>query len=267
MNGKDYENIIFKLENRIATIAVNHPEVSNAINHDTLAEIVDAFEWCGQSDDVGVVVFTGVGKNFSAGGNIKNFKTSLESGKLLKAEQVAYAGESAWKLCSCPKPTIAMINGAAAGMGASLAAACDFRVFAPSSRFIMAFINVGLSGDTGCMFYLTKLIGIAKAKEIIMTGKQVSAEEAQQIGLATVVAESDEQLEEATYKFARKFARGPAFAYSKQKEIFSKIYYKELMEYTDIECKNLELCYAHPDFKEAVYAFCDKRFPEFGKKN
>lgn len=266
MNGKDYKNIFFAVEDRIATIVINRPEVSNAIDHDTLVEIRDAFNWCDKSDDVGVVVFTGAGKNFSAGGNLKNFKKVLESGGKLTANQVAYAGESAWDVCKCSKPTIAMINGAAAGMGASLAAACDFRVFAPSSRFIMAFINVGLSGDTGCMFYLTKLIGIAAAKEIIMTGRTIEAEEAKQLRLATLVAESDEQLQEATYKFARKFARGPSFAYGKQKEIFSKIYYQELKEYTEIECNNLEATAAHPDFREAVFAFSEKRRPEFNKK-
>lgn len=266
MNGKNYENILFTVEDRVATIVVNREEVANAIDHDTLVEIHDAFTWCNQSGDVGVVVFTGAGKNFSAGGNLKNFKSVLESGGTITAKQVSYAAEVAWDICRCSKPTIAMINGAAAGMGASLAAACDFRVFGPSSRYIMAFINVGLSGDTGCMFYLTKLLGIAKAKEIIMTGRPIEAEEAKQLGLATIVSESDEQLQEATYKLARKFARGPSFAYSKQKEIFSKIYYQELKEYTEIECNNLEATASHPDFREAVFAFNEKRRPEFNKK-
>ena len=267
MNEQDYKNIIFKVEDRVATITINRPEVSNAIDHDTLVEMLDAFEWSGKSDDVGAIILTGAGKNFSAGGNLKNFKDTLEAGDYIHKERVSFAGKAAWDICSNPKPTIAMINGAAAGMGASLAAACDFRVFGPSSRFIMAFINVGLSGDTGVMFYLTKLIGVAKAKEIIMTGKQVSAEEAMQVGLATVVSETDEQLEEACNKFARRFARGATYALGKQKEVFSKIYYKELQEYTEIECQNLEDCSRHPDFKEAVFAFCEKRRPEFGKKN
>lgn len=266
MNGKDYRNIIFTLEDRVATIVTNREEVANAIDHDTLVEIQDAFARCEQSDEVGAIVFTGAGKNFSAGGNLKNFKETLEAGGTITAKQVSYAAEVAWDICKCAKPTIAMINGAAAGMGASLAAACDFRVFAPSSRFIMAFINVGLSGDTGCMFYLTKLLGIAKAKEIIMTGRPIEAEEAKRLGLATLVSESDEQLEETTYRFARKFARGPSFAYSKQKEIFSGIYYRELKEYTEIECRNLEATASHPDFREAVFAFNEKRRPEFNKK-
>lgn len=265
MNEKNYSNILFTIEDRVATIVINRAEVANAIDHNTLVEIHDAFNFCSTSDEVGAVVLTGAGKNFSAGGNLKNFKKTLEEGGTITAKQVSYAAQAAWDICSCSKPTIAMINGAAAGMGASIAAACDFRVFAPASRFIMAFINVGLSGDTGCMFYLTKLIGIAKAKEIIMTGKTVGAEEAKQIGLATVVAETDEQLSEATYKFARRLANGATFALGKQKEIFSKIYYPEWKEYTELECNNLEACASYPDFKEAVFAFAEKRKPEFHK--
>ena len=266
MNGKDYKNILFTVEDRVATIVINRPEVANAIDGDTRIEMNDAFNRCSESDEVGVVVLTGAGKNFSAGGNLKNFKAVLEAGDTIRATAVVKAAHTAWDICKCSKPTIAMINGTAAGMGAALAATCDFRVFAPSSKFTMAFINVGLSGDTGCMFYLTKLLGIARAKDIIMTGRPVEAEDAKMIGLANIVSETDEQLAEATYKFARKFARGPAFAYAKQKEVFSRIFYQELEQYTELECNNLEACASHPDFREAVFAFSEKRRPEFNKK-
>lgn len=265
MEERGYKNILLKVESRIATVTINREQLANAMDHETLGEIVDAFDWAGKSNEVGAIVLTGAGKHFSSGGNIKKFKLTLESGDYIHKEGAAFAGDAVWRIFSTPKPTIAMINGAAAGQGASIAAACDFRVFGPSSRFIMAFINIGLSGDSGSMLYLTKLIGIAKAKELMMTGRAVRAEEAERIGLATLVAESDDQLSTVCYDFAAKLANGPTFAYSRQKELFSEIYYTELQKYTELECSSLELCSRHPDFREAVFAFCDKRPPVFGK--
>lgn len=266
MTDREYKNIRFNLENRIATITINRPEVANAMDHDTFTEVHEAFNWCGESPEVGVIVLTGAGKNFSAGGNLKNFKKVLDEGGYIHKEQVEYAAEVAWDIHNNPKPTIAMINGTAAGAGAAIAAACDFRVFGKESRFVMAFINVGLSGDTGCMYYLSKLVGIAKGLEIMMTGEAVDAKTALEIGLATRIAEEGQTLEEAAYKLARKFARGPAFAYRCQKEIFNAVFYPERGRYTALECEMLEKCSKHPDFKEAVNAFLEKRRPEFGRE-
>ena len=265
MNSQDYKYITCKVEDRIATVVINRPEVSNAIDRDVLAEIQNAFKWCDAADEVGVIVLTGAGKNFSAGGNLKSFKVILDSGGYIHKEELEYAAEVSWDIHTNSKPTIAMINGAAVGAGASIAAACDFRVFGASSRFIMAFINVGLSGDSGSIYYLTKLVGVAKSMEIMMTGDPVGAEEAMKIGLANKTAE-DDKLSEATYQFAKKFARGPSFAYRCQKDIFSKIFYPDHGLYSKIECQYLEDCSKNPDFKEAVDAFIEKRQPVFAKK-
>ena len=266
MAEKEFQFVTLEIKDRVATITINRPDVSNAIDHDTLVDIHEAFKFCGESEDVGVIVFTGAGKNFCAGGNLKKFKDILDSGDYIHAENVAYAGEAAWDIRNNPKPTIAMINGAAAGMGAALAAACDFRVFDAGAKFVMAFVNVGLSGDTGCMFYLTKLVGIAKAMEIMMTGEPVTAEEALRIGLATRIARDGMSLKETTYKLAKKFAQGSSFAYQSQKQVFNSIFYTERDAYTKLECKLLEECSKRPDFKEAVDAFVEKRKPVFGKK-
>ncbi len=263
--SEEYKNILFKVEDRIATITINRPEVANAMDHDTFVEIHEAFQRCGEDPNVGVIVLTGAGKNFSAGGNLKNFKKVLDSGDYIHKEQVQYAAEVSWDIRNNPKPTIAMINGTAAGAGAAVAAACDFRVFGPGSKFVMAFINVGLSGDTGSMYYLAKLVGIAKGMEIMMTGQAIEGEEAMQIGLATRLAR-EESLEEATYKLARKFARGPSFAYECQKKVFNTIFYPERGQYSELECQLLEECSRNPDFKEAVDAFLEKRHPIFGKR-
>lgn len=263
MADKEYQNILFQVEDRIATITINRPEVANAMDHDTFVEVHEAFQRCAGDGKVGAIVLTGAGKNFSAGGNLKKFKKVLDEGGYIHKEQVNYAAEVSWDIKNNPKPTVAMINGTAAGAGAAIATACDFRIFGPASKFVMAFINVGLSGDTGCMYYLSKLVGIARGMEIMMTGEPIGAEEAYRIGLATKIASEGETLEDVTYKLARKFARGPQLAYQCQKEIFNQVFYPEREQYFELEGRLLEECSKSPDFKEAVDAFLEKRYPLF----
>ena len=265
MENKSYKNIQFSAEKRVATVTINRAQFANALDHETLGEIADAFSFAAARDEIGAIVLTGAGKHFSAGGNIKNFKTMLEEGRYLTKEYVSVAGKSVHAIFNTPKPTLAMVNGIAAGQGAAVAAACDFRIFAPSSRFNMAFINVGLSGDSGAMLYLAKLVGIARARELMMTGRVVRADEAKEIGFATAVTESDERLADVTYELAQKLANGATFAIGRQKAMFNSLFYSEYDKYVEMEGSCIEECSRHPDFKEAVYAFCEKRTPVFSK--
>lgn len=260
-----YQEIIVKREDKVATVTFNRPQFGNAFALATYGEVIDAVEKLGRDDSVGAIVLTGAGKHFSAGGDINRFKELIETKVYLVPENVKTAGKMAMTVRRCPKPVIAMVNGAAAGAGCSLALACDFRIVTPKSKFVMAFVNMGLSGDTGGMYYLQKLMGTGKTVEMLMTGAPLSGEEAVRIGLASKLADG-EQLEAETYAFAKQLANKPLVALRHQKELLNEFFYGDLEAYTEKEVEYMVDCSHSADFAEAVYAFLEKRPPSFTGK-
>ena len=155
--------VLIKKENHIATIVFNQPKTGNALDVNCYKAILKATEECDADDDVYVIVYTGAGKHFCSGGNIAWFKQMIETETILDAGQIVLSSELSYTIRNTSKPTIAMVNHAAFGAGCSIACACDFRIVTPETQFCMAFINVGLSGDTAGQFYLTKLVGLPLA--------------------------------------------------------------------------------------------------------
>lgn len=257
-----YQHIKLHVENKIGTIAINCPKTANAIGPSIYAEIKDAVCGCVINDDVNVVVLTGEGKHFSAGGDIREFKELIESETYIEEKSIQLAGNTAEAIRRCPKPVIAMINGTAAGAGCSLALACDFRVMEPDSKMSMAFINMGLPGDTGGIYYMYKLLGPAKTEELIMLGRPVNGEEAYAIGLASRLAEKGNLYEE-TRKLALELAAKPQLAIRRQKEMLLKFFYSDISSFTEAESKYMVECSRSEDFAEAVNAFLEKRKPVF----
>jgi len=260
-----YINISYENSGGVATITLNRPQAGNAFAKEMYGEVADAFEAASADPEVRVVVVTGAGRHFSAGGDINRFKMLIETGEYLQAENVAAAGKMAATAKLCKKPVIAMVNGAAAGAGCSLALACDFRIVTPKSKLVMSFVKMGLSGDTGGLYYLQKLVGTGKACELMMTGKQVSGEEAVQTGLATKLVE-DGCLHEETYRFAKELAEMPTFAIGMQKQLLVETFYSDIAPYTERESNYMVACSHTDDFAEAVDAFLEKRPPAFTGK-
>lgn len=252
-------------DGRVATLTLNRPEFANAFATESYGMIYDYMQELGEDKSVGAVVITGAGRFFSAGGDIQRFKRLIESGEYLIAKNLEYAGKMTTAIRRCPKPVIAMINGAAAGAGLSCALACDYRIVTPSTKMVMAFVNMGLCGDTGSILNLTKLIGIDKASQMMMTGEPVKGEEAVRIGLASFLAE-EEKLAETTYAFANKLANKSATAIAAQKALLAKYFYHMLDEYTVDESNTMADCSRQPDFTEAVYAFLEKRPAVYNKE-
>ncbi|MBO5556961.1 MAG: enoyl-CoA hydratase/isomerase family protein [Oscillospiraceae bacterium] len=260
--------VLIRKENHIATILFNQPKIGNALDVDCYHAIMDAVKDCDGDDDVYVIVFTGVGKHFCSGGNIAWFKQMIDTDTILNADDVVFSSALSYAIRNCSKPTIAMVNHAAFGAGCSIACACDFRIVTPQTQFCMAFINVGLSGDTAGQFYLTKLVGIPLATEMMLTGKVVGGEEAKAVGLATQLVEED-KLEEATYKFAKRLCFGPRLAYKRQKELFNAFLYQHAdfaERYDKAEAEYMAETMHSADFAEAVNAFLEKRRPNFQGK-
>lgn len=260
----DYQYILVSIENRIATVTLNRPEYSNAFAKESYMEIADAMEVLGARKDVGVIVITGAGKHFSAGGDIKRFKMLIDSGEYLDADNIAAAGNMSLAIRECPKPVIAMINGVATGAGLSCALACDFRIVSPSSKMIMAFVNMGLCGDTGSIYNLVRLIGPDKAELMMMTGEACRGEDCVRIGLATVLAEEG-KLAETTYELAAKLAGKSSTAHGGQKRLIKKYFYGGLADFAKDEGIEIAAASRQADFTEAVNAFLEKRAPEYNK--
>ncbi len=260
----DYKYILVSVENRIATVTLNRPEASNAFARESYFEIADAMDTLGARDDVGVIIITGAGKHFSAGGDIKRFKQLIDAGEYLQAQNITDVSEMPISIRRCPKPVIAMVNGVATGAGLSCALACDFRVVQPSSKMTMAFINLGLCGDNASIYNLYRLIGPDKAALMMMTGEAVRGEDCVKMGLATVLAEEG-KLAETTYALAAKLAAKSSAGHLGQKRLIQKYFYGNQAEFAVDEGIEMEACSRKPDFTEAVNAFLEKRAPQYNK--
>jgi 2-(1,2-epoxy-1,2-dihydrophenyl)acetyl-CoA isomerase len=259
--------ILLEVKNKVATLTLNRPEQGNAFARESYGEVINALQELGRDDSVGSIVVTGAGKNFSAGGDIKRFKMMIDTKEYLQAESILLAGAMAMEVRKCPKPVVAMINGAAAGAGAGLALACDFRFATAKSKIILAFINMGLAGDTGSLYALTRLIGTGKAIEIMALGDPVGGEEAYRLNLVTKLCEP-EKLEEETLAFAQRLANKPTFALSRQKRLLLETFYSEeaMTAYHKRESVYMAECSRSADFAEAVNAFLEKRAAVFQGK-
>lgn len=260
----EFTTLLVKVEDRVATVTINRPEVSNAFATETYGEIAVAMQELGERTDVGAIIITGAGKNFSAGGDIKRFKMLIDTKEYLKADGVADAGKMPYNIRICKKPTIAMINGVATGAGLSCAVACDFRAVQPSSKMAMAFINMGIGGDTGGIHNLVRLIGPEKTMKMAMLGDPVPGEECYRMGLASILAEEG-KLEEETYAFAKKLAAKSDYGHFVQKQLVNLVAYNHLADSLRMEGDYMQEASRRPDFAEAVNAFLEKRKPEFNK--
>ena len=258
-----FECLLCDLRDGIATITLNRPETGNAFAKEAYGEVRAAFETLSGDSSVRAVVLTGAGKHFSTGGDIKRFKNLIASGEFIQAENVIAAGRMSAAVKKCSKPVVAMINGVAAGAGCALALACDFRIVTPKSKLVMAFVKMGLSGDTGGLYYLQRLAGAAVAAEMMMTGMPVSGERAVVLGLATRLVPEEDRLAEETYAFARELAELPSFAIARQKQLTYETFFRDLEEYTRREAAYMAECSRTSDFAEAVDAFLEKRPPHF----
>lgn len=261
----NYEHILVEVSEKIATITLNRPEVGNALAKNSYGEIRDAVLACEADDAVRAIVIRSKGKHFSAGGDIQRFKQLIDSGEYLNEDNIMYAGRMTTAIRRCEKPVIAMVQGIATGAGCSLAVACDFRVATPKTKFVMGFIRLGLTGDTGSMYLLYKLLGVAKASELLFLGDPMGGEEAYRAGLVTRLTD-DERLEAETYALARRLADSPTQSLRLQKRALMEFFYQDLDAYSVRESEYLARTSRTEDFAEAVNAFLEKRAPEFTGK-
>jgi 2-(1,2-epoxy-1,2-dihydrophenyl)acetyl-CoA isomerase len=255
--------LIETIECGIATLTFNRPERMNALSRPIMEGLLQGLPRLAGDPSVKVVVLTGAGRAFCAGGDVKDMAQGGEQRSAAEATaRLRSRMEVSRILHELPKPTIAMINGPAAGAGLALALACDLRIAGTSARLVTAFIRVVFSGDFGGSFFLTRLVGTAKARELYFTGRPVEADEALSLGLVNRVV-PDEELAAVTMEVARSLAQGPSIALSLMKRNLNCAETGDLAELLDMEAAHQVQTGRTEDHREAAKAFVEKRAPIF----
>jgi 2-(1,2-epoxy-1,2-dihydrophenyl)acetyl-CoA isomerase len=259
------DDLLETLTNGVAVLTLNRPDRLNAMSGPMLDGLLEALPRLADDPSVGVVVLTGAGRGFCAGGDVKAMAEGREMGGSTLEERAqglrSRMEVSRW-LHEMAKPTIAMVRGAAAGAGLSLALACDLRIAGDSARFGTAFARVGYSGDFGGSFFLTQLVGTAKARELYYTADLLDAQQALALGLVNRVV-PDGRLEEETLALAARLAKGPAIAYRYMKRNLNAAESGALKDLLDLEAWHHTRCGMTEDHREATRAFVEKREPTF----
>jgi 2-(1,2-epoxy-1,2-dihydrophenyl)acetyl-CoA isomerase len=249
----------------IATATMNTPENYNAMTAQMGADLATVLEDANGDPDVRVLVLTGAGKAFCAGGETKNDLPSMSRDPYFLARRSPRAGgprSFVHQLQGFEKPTIAALNGVAAGGGFSLALACDLRIASDRARLSQVFIRRGLAPDTGSSYLLPRLVGIAKALELTFTGDILDAQTALEIGLVNHVVPHDE-LVDATNQLAAKIASGPPIAMRLAKRLIYHGATSDLDAAYDLEAYLQGICLQTEDFREGLAAFAERREPRF----
>ncbi len=265
-------HLLETIENGVATLTMNRPDSLNALSDEMMSGFAEAVPRLMADRNVGVIVVTGAGRGFCAGGDVKGMASrnnesgggssgpapSLEA----SAQNLRERMETSRHLHQGPKPTIAMIRGPAAGAGLAIALACDIRIASETTKCVTAFANVGASGDFGGSFFLPKLVGAAKARELYLTSAVVEAEEALRLGMVNHVV-PDDQLEAKTAEITSKIANGPQIAYGYMKKNLNAADSGSLEQVFDLEAWHMTRCMMSEDHREAAMAFVEKRAPQF----
>lgn len=265
--SKDQESqspaILTEVSEGIGTLTLNRPDTLNAMTPAFMAEMRTALADLAGNGEVRVIVITGTGRGFSSGGD-KDFLEDITRMTPFQIKSAVYENfQGAVKAVKlCPKPTIAAVNGPAAGAGCELAIACDFRIAAESAFFMESWVHLGIIAPLGGMLLLPRLIGLGRAQEMLMLGKRVEAAEALRIGLVSDVV-PDRQLAEEARDLARQLAAGPALAYTAFKEGIRRGMESTLNAEWEYGVNMQAMLLNSGDFAEAVAALREKRKPVF----
>ena len=248
----------------VATITLDRPDRLNALTFEVYRELTELFAALRTEDSVKVVVITGTGRAFCSGGDVHDIIGELFSRDMEGLlEFTRMTCELIKNIRTLSKPVIASLNGTTAGAGACIALAADIRVAADTAKIAFLFVKVGLAGaDMGAAYLLPRVVGFAKATELLFTGEFISADEAQRLGLYNKVVSTD-SLASVTTALAEQLARGPSFAIAKTKEMLNRELDMDLATALECEAQAQAICMQHPDYREAYEAFVAKREVKF----
>ena len=262
---QDWAHFDVAVDDGVATITFDRPDKLNALTLDVYADLRDLLAEIEHREDVACVVITGSGRGFCSGGDVDDIiGRLLDSGDNRQVlEFTRMTGAVVQRLRELPRPVIAAVNGTAAGAGAVIALACDFRILSRSASFRFLFSKVGLAGaDMGCAYLLPRLVGLGRATEILMLGDPVSADEAHRIGLATKVVD-DASFPAEVHGLAQRLTEGPTFAYAATKTLLTKEQDMSLPAAIELEAWVQALLMRSADHAEFYKAFTEGRDPRW----
>lgn len=262
------DELLCVIRDRVAIITLNRPDARNSLSDTLTPALRTMIRTCGENPEVGVLLVTGAGKAFCAGGNVKGMGAHRDPKKLdmsyedkvadLQERQRLLTGA----LASVRKPTIAALPGPAVGAGLAIAMACDIRIAAQSAFISTGYLRVALSGDYGMAWLLTRLVGTSRARELMFTSEKVDAARCEQIGLVNRVV-PDETLQDEAFALAKSIAEGPTLALRYMKDNLDEALQFDFATARDHEAERLIRLTTTADHKEAVQAFIEKRKPVF----
>jgi 2-(1,2-epoxy-1,2-dihydrophenyl)acetyl-CoA isomerase len=258
-----YQFILFEIEQGVATITLNRPDVLNSFTMPMAAELQQALRVCAENEDVRAVLLTGAGRAFCAGQDLSEAAPADGSPAPPIAEIVRRTyNPSVRGIRAMEKPVVAAVNGVAAGAGANLALACDVVLAAETASFVQAFAKIGLIPDTGGTFFLPRLVGLARATALAFFGDKLSAADAHAMGMIYRVVESSRLLDEAR-SIARRLATLPTRGLGLTKRAFNQSLANDLDAQLEVEAELQAEAAGTADFAEGVRAFLEKRQPTF----
>jgi 2-(1,2-epoxy-1,2-dihydrophenyl)acetyl-CoA isomerase len=247
----------------IAVLVMNRPERMNALNNDLATALHSSLQRIAKDDSIRVIVLTGVGRAFCAGGDLGVIGKGREAGNAKQLEPLLRAGMGmVLTMRTMPQPVIAAVNGAAAGAGMNVALAADIRISAEEATFGQNFAKVGLFPDYGGTYFLPELVGPSKAAEMFYTGDMIDAQTALRLGLLSRVVPAA-QLEAEVKTLAQKIASGPPLAIRAVKRVMFAEQKEALERALEVEVEHQMKCFASEDCLEGVHAFFEKRAPKF----
>jgi 2-(1,2-epoxy-1,2-dihydrophenyl)acetyl-CoA isomerase len=255
-----FETLQIIREGAVANLILNRPEVLNALSEDMAIELDQALDHLGREEHIRVVVLTGAGRAFCAGGDLKNVPTGRPAQEGIDFMHQMHR----WfiRFFNLSKPTIASVNGLAMGAGFNLALAADLVIASEKALFGQSFVKVGAIPDLGGLYLLPRLIGLQKAKELIFTGGEITAKQAKELSLVNFVV-PHEALREQTTELAQKLAKGPARAMSMAKSIMHRGLSVDILGVLELEAYAQASCFEGDEHVKGVQAFLEKRSHDF----
>ena len=246
----------------VALVALNRPDVHNAMDDALRGELVDILDWAAQDDAVRAVVLTGRGRSFCAGGDIaamqERLKAPIGTVAINGWQRQRRTHGAITQLHGLTKPTIAAVNGAAVGLGCDLALCCDFIIASEYAKFVMSYVLRGLIPDGGGLYFLPRRVGIARAKELIFSARRVEAEEALRIGLVDQLASADKLLDDAI-ALAESMIVGSSVAVALSKSILDQSFELPMDQLFALGRQAQAICYTTDEHRDAVNDFLNKR--------
>jgi 2-(1,2-epoxy-1,2-dihydrophenyl)acetyl-CoA isomerase len=262
----DYPNLLIDTTpDGVRTITLDRADKLNAVNGALADSLASAVAAAAAEDEVRVLVITGAGRAFCAGLDLSEPPTLPSSTRAERLDPYAWVGTWVQRIVACEKPVIAAVNGAAAGAGFGLALACDVRIVAASAKLTAGYVRRGLSPDAGVTYFLPRHVGLARASDILLTGRDIDAVEAERIGLAAHVV-ADAEFGGSVRAYASRLAAGAPVAQALTKRLLARSLDTPLDATLRDELGYIKQCFATQDVGEAIAAFRDKRAPTFRGK-